>query len=473
MGDAGGRGGAALTATGPAATDAPGAATARRPLSARLPALIQALFAVRPTRRPSWRAVAVGVGAVALGTAVGLLRQPGVGALDTMWAEDGQVFFSEAVRQGPLSALTTSYAGYYHAVPRLLAGVAALVPAEAASAVLAVEAALCTALVALLVYTASGAHLASTLSRLLVSVIVVVVPVAQDDTLNSIANLHWYGLYALFWVLIWAPAGRAGRFVAAAVVLLVSASDILSVVFLPLALLRALRRPDAERREPHAMLLAAALAVGLAVQFAGLLIGSSSRALAPDPLRAASGYLLRAVPAPLIGERWLGQEITARSLVLAALAWLVVAAAVLLAYARVVRPGWALALVAALHSAALYVLPVLLSGVATPRYAVAPAMLLVTALVALVQPRPAGAAVGAMRRSTTAPLYVLAALLAVVAAVNLRVDNRRADGPGWSAELERAAASCSEGATARVPVAPRGDRPWLVEIPCTHLPRRS
>ncbi|MDQ7909641.1 hypothetical protein RB614_34485 [Phytohabitans sp. ZYX-F-186] len=413
------------------------------------------------TARPArWRGIALGAAAVAAGTALGLLRQPGAGALDTIWAEDGGIFLAEAVRQGPFDALLTSYAGYFHAVPRLMAAVATLFPAGAASTVLALEAALAVSLLAVLVFAASGSHLTGTLSRVLVSAVVVVVPVAQGDVLNSIANFHWYGLYALFWILIWTPSRPAGRAVAVAVTFLVAASDIVAVVFVPLALWRMVHRPDgASRRVAHGAALAGGLGAGLLIQFAGLLSGSSERDLSPDPVLAVSGFLLRAVPAPLIGERWLGDGVDARWVALAAVAWLVVAAALLAAYTRRTRPAWTLAVVAGLHAAALYMLPVLLAGTATPRYAVAPAMLVVTALVALL--RPAGSRI---------PLYALAALLALVAAVNLRVDNTRADGPLWSDELERARTACATGDQATVPITPRdATPPWQVRVPCDYV----
>lgn len=434
----------------------------------------EALFAARSTRAAGAPGVLLGAAIVVVGALVSLLRQPGVGPFDTVWAEDGSIFLTEVVRDGPLSSLTTSYAGYYHLVPRLMALVAAAFPASAAGAVLAVEAAIAVALVALLVYRASAGHLDSVLSRVLVSAPVVLIPIAQGDVLNSIANFHWFGLYALFWLLIWTPTGRAGRVVAVATVFLVAASDILVLVFVPLALWRALRRRSGEGREQHGVALGIALGLGLLIHFAGLVSGSSERELVPSPAQAVAGWILRAVPAPLVGERWLGGEITARWIALAGVAWLVVGAVVLLAYLTrrrtdlpppvAVRPKWTLALAAAAHSAGLYMLPVLLSGVATPRYAVAPALLVVVALVALLQPD------GQTGRGT-APLVGLAALLAIVAAVNLRVDNTRGDGPRWSDELDRARAECAASGTAPdIPITPLHETPpWVVKAPCDYV----
>jgi hypothetical protein len=411
---------------------------------------------VAPARKPFTAGKAVlAVVAIAAAVAVGLLRQLGPGALNTIWAEDGSIFYAEAVQKGPWAALTTSYAGYFHAVPRLLAAIASIFPPSAAATVLAAGAALIVALLALLVYVASAAHLTSTVARIVVSALVVVVPVAQDEVLNSVANFHWYGLYVLFWVFLWSPRSRAGQVVAVAAVLLVATSDILVLAYVPLALFRFFHKEEGRLGK----ILGGALALGLVVQFIGLATGSSERELDPNPVRAAVGYLLRAVPAPLIGQRWLGHQIGARWVALAAVAWLLVAVAFVVALRGLTRPAWVLAGAAVIQSAALYVLPVVLSGVAAPRYAVAPALLVVVALVAILRPKQGNAV----------PLSVLAGFLAVIALVNLRIDNPRAHGPAWDAELDKARATCAPGATAAIPIAPVETPPWLVQVTCEKL----
>lgn len=107
-----------------------------------------------------------------------------------------------------------------------------------------------------------------------------------------------------------------------------------------------------------------------------------------------------------------------------------------------------LAVLAALHCLAIYALPVALSGQATPRYVAAPAMLLVTALVAVT-----------LNQKTA--FTALAMLCLVVWAANFRVPNARADGPLWSDELPRATTGCTT--TARVPITPAG---WELKVPC-------
>jgi hypothetical protein len=420
--------------------------------------------------RARWRNVAVAALAVLAATVVGLLRQPGIGPLDTIWAEDGQVFLTEAARHNLFHALATPYAGYYQLVPRLLAQLTTALPAGWAAAAFAIESALCTGLVMLLVYVASGAHLRSTLSRVVVAAIVVVMPLANEIP-DSIANLHWAGLYAMFWVLLWTPrgsagagagpGGTAGRIVAAAVVLLVAGSDILVLIYLPLALWQVRRQ-----RDRHSIVLAGLLSLGVAVQLAGLVFGPSSRPLSPNPVPVVTGYVLRVVPSALVGERWLGTDThSTRWLALAAVAWLLLAAAAVVAWRRSTRPIWRLAILALLYSAGLYALPVVLQGIATPRYAAVPVMLLVTAIVAVFQPGS----------GSRVPLYALTALLAVVCVANLRVlDNSRGSGPRWSDSLQSARITCqaSPGGTASLLIPPREAVPqWHARLPCRYVRR--
>jgi hypothetical protein len=422
---------------------------------------------------------AVGLAVVAgvAGAALSLLRHPGRAALDTVWAEDGSVFLAGAVQESPLTALTTSYAGYYHAVPRLLAEAAAAVPPAAAAEFLAVAAAAVTALLAVVVYAAAAAHLHTPLSRLLVAAPVLVAPLAQQDVPNSVANLHWPALYAMFWVLVWTPVGRAGRAVAAAVVLLTAASDILVLAFLPLAAARL-----HVRRDRHSGLLAGLLLAGVIAQVLGVLTGSSSREVSLDPVRPLTGYLLRVVPSALLGERWLPEgAVGPGRIALAAIAWSLLAAVVVIVIRGRTMPRWPLAAVAAAHSIALYALPVVLTGVATPRYAFAPALLLLTALVATLGPRQSAAAgrsaspaAGDGRpRSHRVAFIVLVVLTVAVWLVNFRVETARDRGPSWDVQVEQARQDCLGSARdpVAVPISPDTGT-WTVTLGCSYLTRR-
>ena len=445
-----------------------------------MPGSLIQLFAAAPAARVGWRAPVLALVVIAAGVVVSLARQPGAGALDTVWAEDGSIFLSDAVRQSWLDALTTSYAGYFHLVPRLLAWSAAAMQPGAAAAVLAIEAAVCVAAMAVLVYVASGGQLASRVARVTVAGILVLLPLAQRELPNSIANLHWYGLYVLFWVLLWTPAGWLGRTVAQVTVLLLAGSDILVAAYVPLVLARLV-----VRRDRHSLMLSVALAIGLTAQVVGLATGSSSRDLSPNPVQWLTGYLVRVVPETMLGGRWFSaKDVDMQWLALAAIAWVLVAlvlgAAWLCAVRRWTRPNLPLAGAAAVYSVRLYALPVTLDGEAIPRYAAAPAMLAIAAMVALLQPGRTGD--GSPSRSwfgmpaSAVPLAAYLVLLAVVCALNLRITNERAQGPSWRAGVSAARVWCSsadDASTTRIAISPQTEPAiWWADLPCSYI-RRS
>jgi hypothetical protein len=433
-----------------------------------------------PGGRRRWRGWLLALAVLVAGTVAGLLRQPGAGALDTVWAEDGSVFLGGAEDGSFPAALVRPYAGYLHLGPRLLAELAALTPVSRAAAVLAVGAALVTAALALAVYAASAAHLRSTLLRVVAAAPVVALPLAQEELPNAVANLHWPALYATFWMLVWNPPQRSRQAAAALVVGLTAASDLLCGVFVPLAVARAVSVPGRRGK-----LVPLALAGGLVLQLGARIFAESSRELTPNPnpVWAGAAYVLRTVPLALVGERWLGADVdpSARYLALVLVAWLLVAAVVAAAVRRRLPfPAWTLAVVAAAHSAVLFGASAMLSGLVVPRYSAAPAMLLVAALAALLrpgpQPGPGGAGPAFVPAAGSAASRwgpaAFAGVLLLVAVVNFRVDNPRADGPRWSDSVRDARVSCqaAQGAPAavEVPISPAADR-WTARLPCTAL----
>jgi hypothetical protein len=381
-----------------------------------------------------------------------------VGALDTIWAEDGTIFLTGAFPSGVWDALWSPYAGYAHLVPRALAEVAVLFPTPWAAAVMAIEAALLTALMALLVFHASSCHLQGLVRRLVAAAPVVGVPLAQGDLPNAVANLHWPALYVVFWMLLWIPRGPVGVAVSAAALGLTAGSDVLVVVFVPLAVVRLWMV-----RSWRGWVPVGALAAGLAAQVSVRLLNDASRDLAPelDPVRLAGGVAGRLVPLSLMGERWAGMPgASAQFLLAAATAWAAVVA--VLWVSRRGGDGVDLAVVAAGHALVLYLLPSMATGVFTARYAVAPAMLLLVAGAALLGPAQLGARPGRVVAAG------VGGLLLVVVAVNLRVDNQRADGPSWSTMVDNSAAQCEDSRTSVVlPISPRG---WTARVPCSDLP---
>ncbi len=423
---------------------------------------LEPIFRSTPANPLTARQWLLALAAVVVGTLLSLLRQPGSGRLDTMWAEDGQIFLADAVNKSFLHALVTPYNGYYQAVPRLLIEPVLLVPARWAAATISVEAALVTALFAVVVYVASGAHLRSRLARLLAASIAVASPTAINGIPVSLANVHWPGLYALFWVLLWVPGSRSGRILTLVLAALLPATNILAIVFIPLAILRALVVRDWLSR-----VVAALVTLGVLLHGYALATGSTSRELHPTISGAVTSYFKQAVPATLVGEQGLYLHPSARlNLAWTVLAWLVALGLVVLAWRGPFRPNWLIAGLAALYSALLWGAAVASTGVAVTRYIAASGMLLIGGVAALLVPGPD-------RRSR----FVTGAALVLVLLIygsNLSTDYRSAPRePSWATEVHRGQQQCraTPGATAvNLPNAPQA-MGWLVHLRCGYLLR--
>jgi hypothetical protein len=176
-------------------------------------------------------------------------------------------------------------------------------------------------------------------------------------------------------------------------------------------------------------------------------------------------YVLRPVPRVLFGATELPEPPKSLgSLALVGAAWLLVLGAGMVALLGWTRPNWTLAALWLTTSVTLYCASVMAGGAALARYEYAPGLMALTALAALLSPRP-----GAPR--SRAPLLVLAALVTVVCAVNLRTPNLRAEGPVWDQSLREARTACAgRPANAMVPTAiSPTERHIAAELPCGYL----
>ena len=102
-----------------------------------------------------------------------------------------------------------------------------------------------------------------------------------------------------------------------------------------------------------------------------------------------------------------------------------------------------------------------------PRYVIAPALLLYTALVALLRPRRR--AMGASPARATfgwLPVAGFAVLLAVAVTLNFRVTNGRTTSPPWTSVVARASTACAQPGVHSYLYTHEW---WQVSIPCWRL----
>jgi hypothetical protein len=129
---------------------------------------------------------------VVAGIAIMLLRRPGSLTHSSLFAEDGAIFFAQSHTLSFPSALATSYAGYLHAAPRIIASAATWLPlswtprAYTISALVICVLALTPALSERLAWL-----IPSVAARCALFLLLVVLP-GVEDIQGVIANLQWW-----------------------------------------------------------------------------------------------------------------------------------------------------------------------------------------------------------------------------------------------------------------------------------------
>jgi hypothetical protein len=438
------------------------------------------LFPPPAGQRPTWRQALAAVALVAVGATVSLARTSGPGALNTTWIEDADNFLQDALHQSVLTTLTTQVNGYYELVPRLVTAVAVVFPLSWAPGIMSACAATGYAVFGLIAYIASGPFLHRPWLRLLVAAPACVVPLGYTQANNDLATVQFIALYGMFWLLLWRPVTRAGQLLAPLIMLGTTFSSFLPALLAPLLAARLIAD-----RSKTAVAVAVCWAAGLVAQWSVQLRGLSNRKgqLYTSPLWVLGQYFTRVVPRAVFGERALGGPgtngeghplpLTTPDVALHdALVWgacAIVVLVVALALARRTAPTWPLAVTAVAFSVVLFLGEIVDNlPIVQPRYVIAPALLLYTAIVAMLCPKSAAES---QRRpwpavATWIPVTAFALLLAVVVGFNFRVINNRSESPPWTAVVATATNTCQQPGMVDYDYRHAW---WRLQIPCTRV----
>lgn len=429
-----------------------------------------------PTAGPvGWRQVAGGVAFVVIGAAVSLARTSGPGALNTIWIEDANNFLQDALHESVMTTLTTQMNGYYDVVPRAVTAIAMTFPLTWVPGIMSVCAAVGYAIFGLIAYIASGPHLRSPWLRLLIAAPVCLIPLGYTQANNDLATTQFVALYGIFWLLLWRPGTRAGQLAAPVIMLGTTLSSILPLLFAPLVAARLLAD-----RSKVSVAVALGWAAGLAAQWSVQLRGMSNRHVSgwTNPFWILGNYVTRVVPRALFGEDALGGPGTngdghalpltipdpAIHTALIWGGWAIVVAVIIVAVVRLTAPDWPLAVTALLFSVLLFVGEIVNNlPIVQPRYVIAPALLLYTAIVATLRPRAPAPRPRSVALAWT-PVVAFALVLAVTCGFNYRVTNGRSASPAWTSIVAAATQKCMKPGMADYYFHHHGW--WQFKIPC-------
>ncbi len=437
--------------------------------------LERSLFLAAP-RRPGTlgrgEAATVLLAFLVLAIVLQMLRMGPSEALDSLWAEDGQIFLQGGLSGGFPAALFDTYAGYLVFIPRLIGEVGAVVPLRDAAAAMNLVAAATVALSGLAVWLGSAGLIRNPYLRGTLVALTILSPVANLESVASAAYAPWYMLFGSFWLLFWRPATAWGAALGGLFLLATGLSTPGVWFFAPVAALRAVAARD--RRDA---LILGGFAAGAAVQVPVIAFNEEPQV---DPVWTGdiwTAYLQRVLDGAALGERLGGVAWEQLGWVLLIGLLTGAVAALAIGMRRSAAPGRWLAAIAVSTSLAMWVASAYQRAVATPmvwpedvhfgaggRYAIVPALLLVSAALALIDWSP--------RRPGSRPWVAGggAALLLVGLAISFDVREPAGRGePPWGETLEAAAPTClSEGLTEiRVDTSPPG---FGVTVPCDELP---
>jgi hypothetical protein len=424
-----------------------------------------------------WRKILLAVGCLIAATAISVSRTLGPGSLNTVWIEDAKFLLNQGLNMPAWQAISSPISSYYQEPARLITeGALRVFPLSWVPGVMSIAAAAEYAMYGLVAYIASGPYLRSPWLRLLIAAPVCAMPLAYTQVNNDLVTVQFIGLYGAFWTVLWIPGTRAGKILSPVVMATVSWTAVLSVFVLPLILARLI-----VDRSKNTWALVIVWATGVLLQFSQTIIGKGHHNEYGDNglFWVLRHYMTRVIPRALFGERSLGGAgVNYRGYsaplhvinhhahdALIAGAWLIVLLVIAIAATRFTDPNWTLAGVAAVFSVGIFIEEMLINmAVVQSRYVIAPALLLLTALVALLRPRQVPAATRVSTAVRWLPVAGLAVLLAVAVTLNFRVTNGRTTSPAWTSVVASATSACAS--TPHITAYTFVHEWWWVTIPC-------
>jgi hypothetical protein len=410
-------------------------------------------------------------------------------AWNSLWAEDGGVFLTNAYQRSLVGNLFRPHAGYYQVICRLLAQPAAHLPVAWAAPWMAWSAAGVVAICSLIVWDRAGQVTRHRVAQVAIAVLVPLLPQAVFEVSGVVADLQWYLIYTLFWVLIVPPKSLKGCVLAGLFAALVGLSDPLAGLMLAAAAVGWWR----SGRGWRPVVAPACLGVALVAQ---LIVHSATQTSSVDLAALPDIYVLRVLTSGLVGDHLLLALYPALGTAFKVVASLLVVGAVGYLFRGARTSAWSLPAIALLLSLAYLAItfgtrgtagvlsrsPFTLNG---SRYTVIPLWLLFAAVILL-----ADANVRNHKQIWRVPV-VLAVVCVWIGAETLSDWSNvtvRSAAPDWSTQVRSATASCRKPIPVRyrtqptlyegpvtsgdvvIPIAPLGPQPIFgVIVSCNRL----
>ncbi|MEO6628827.1 MAG: hypothetical protein ABIP03_09690 [Aquihabitans sp.] len=230
-----------------------------------------------------------------------LLRQQGNRSWDSVWAEDGSVFYQQAIDSPGLRVLARGYNGYMVLPPRILSLPSPFIPLEHLALYFAISSAVVIALLAFFTYHSARGWIPSRAVRLALASFVVLMPAMGPENTSTVTNTIWSFAAVAPWAFVSLEERRGDVVARCLVVFFAVTGTVLGFVFIPLAIGWACIR---KTRAAYAVLVA--YLVGLTVQV--LVMMSTASELIPVPPQRPVDDFVRLVGVRVFALYLVGQE---------------------------------------------------------------------------------------------------------------------------------------------------------------------
>ena len=420
-----------------------------------------------PARR-SPAAVPLAVLWVAAATVLQLVRAPDRPPWTAIWAEDGNVFLSQALGD-PLN-LFEPHSGYLQLAARAVGSLAAVLPLEHAAATFAVAGSLVVALLSVYVFFASRSALESTWARAVMAATFVLAPVTAFEVSANGLDIHWYLLFAAF-LALWSTSDATPMVLADAVVVAAATlSGPLTALYAPLAVRRVVVGSGRRRWVVPAGFSAAVACQAVAVAAEG---AGDQRFVPFRLVDVPLGYALRVAGSVVVGDGFLPGVFSRFGLAFALASVLLVGGVCLVGILRARGRRLAFMVTALAYSGLLFAVSLYLRGsqelypardsftLNGSRYTVVPVLLLIAVLLCVAEGPPLLGRLWMLRG--------VAAGVVLVTLVNFRaVETVRIFAPDWRQSMRVARQECARSGaqSVHVPIAPGPPQFWYVVVPC-------
>ena len=392
-----------------------------------------------------------------------LFRQTGVRSWQTVWAEDGRVFYGGTHGLGDL---VKPHAGYMQLAGRTLGLMAHAVPIDDVAIFYAVAGAVVTSLAALAVWCFAEQLVPSPWLRAVVALQVVLLPVLILEQVANGVNTLWAVTFAGWWALLYQPRRRSQAIAPAIVAGVATLSSVLALTFLPVAAWLAWRRSWPYRA------VAATFTAACAIQLLVIVNTTDDTVNGAHHLHDLPGlFAVRVLASLFMGEQWVDDGWKALGWTLGWLAAIAFVAILVIVGRRSRNEPRRLGVVSLGYAGFLYCAVVWVRGTEMMRipdvynsignrYAALAMWLLVSGIVLLIVGTPSPVLV---KWATV----TVVAWFALVSVAGFSGRNPRSNGPAWKPSVAAARAQCDRGRQhVELAVVPY---PFDVKISCDDL----